>query len=173
MFASNTAPLNIGLDWDGTVTRAPDIFLAFAKMMQARGHKVYIVTMRYRSECADILSHSEWMNTIEKLVTTDRQAKALVMSKMGVKIDIWIDDNPQAVFMRAREIWGSESPEGHLWIDNGTGFNMVDTTTGKVTYQSKEDLIKVVPAKHIDEQPTLNTQGLQPGEPYVPMDVPV
>jgi hydroxymethylpyrimidine pyrophosphatase-like HAD family hydrolase len=40
----------VGLDWDGTVTSAPSLFLSFAETAKEQGHKVYIVTMRYPSE---------------------------------------------------------------------------------------------------------------------------
>lgn len=44
--------MNIALDYDGTFTAAPNVFIELVKNMQTAGHKVYIVTMRYPSECA-------------------------------------------------------------------------------------------------------------------------
>lgn len=43
--------MNIALDYDGTYTADPDMWLRFVEEAQAAGHKVFIVTMRYESEC--------------------------------------------------------------------------------------------------------------------------
>lgn len=42
--------LDMGLDFDGTLTADPVGWGIFVKLMRARGHKVHIVTMRYPSE---------------------------------------------------------------------------------------------------------------------------
>ena len=104
--------LHIGLDYDGTITNAPDVFFAFAKSMKDAGHKVYIVTMRYPSECGDI--PEKWYKITEGIVPTSRQAKDRHMKALGITIHIWVDDNPKAVHMSATEIWGQASPEGAI-----------------------------------------------------------
>ncbi len=101
--------LNIGLDFDGTVTAAPNIFKDFVAAMRAAGHKVYIVTMRYASEEGEI---NYWRRYVDDVIFTGRQAKAPAMEAKGIPIHIWIDDNPQAIHMSATQIWGTQTPEG-------------------------------------------------------------
>ena len=46
----------------------------------------------------------------------NRHAKKRFCEKLGIKIDIWIDDNPQAVHMDARSIWGDSSAQGAVVV---------------------------------------------------------
>lgn len=113
--------MKLGLDWDGTVTRSPNLWLQVVKMFRAAGHKVYIVTMRYPemeyeglkvNECHDI--PQEWLDNVDGLYATGRQAKHEFMLAQGICIDIWIDDNPKAVHQSAVGIWGHSYPPGHV-----------------------------------------------------------
>lgn len=100
---------NFSFDWDGTVTKAPGEFLAFAKALRAAGHKVYIVTMRYPSELGDL---EYWRRHVDGIIATSRMAKKPAAKAAGIYIDIWIDDNPGAIEKSAMELWGNQSPEG-------------------------------------------------------------
>lgn len=102
--------LKIGLDYDGTYTSSPKEFLQFAKSMREAGHKVYVVTMRYPSEAKDI--DPELLANVDGVFATSREAKQPFMTAQGIDIHIWIDDNPTAVHMSAKQIWGTASPEG-------------------------------------------------------------
>lgn len=113
--------MKLGLDWDGTVTRSPKLWLEVVKMFRAAGHQVYIVTMRYPeveyegmkvNECHDI--PQEWLDNVDGLYATGRQAKHEFMLAHGICIDIWIDDNPKAVHQSAIGIWGMSYPPGHV-----------------------------------------------------------
>jgi hypothetical protein len=42
--------MNIGLDWDGTVTTDPVTWAKVAQTLTAAGFQVHIVTMRFQSE---------------------------------------------------------------------------------------------------------------------------
>lgn len=106
--------MKIGLDYDGTITSDPEGFYAFAKMMRARGHEVYIVTMRYPSECTHI--PQEWTTVVNAICPTSRQPKKEHMLSKGIKIDVWIDDEPRAIYQGAEQIWGKASPEGVVVI---------------------------------------------------------
>lgn len=104
--------LTFALDFDGTYTNAPELFTAFCKNARALGYKVYVVTMRYHSECAnipDILKEN-----VDGIYATSRQAKGQFMKDIGIPIHIWIDDNPAAVEKSAAQIWGTASPEGQV-----------------------------------------------------------
>lgn len=101
----------IGLDWDGCSSNDPVGFMSFARMMRSRGHKVYIVTMRYPSELGEIRDYASF---VDGIYPTSRQAKRPHMLSQGIMVDVWIDDNPEAVHMSADKIWGCASPEGSV-----------------------------------------------------------
>jgi hypothetical protein len=82
--------MNLGLDYDGTVTEEPIGFLNFTETMRKLGHKVYIVTMRYESECVEIVKH--WGKFVDGIHATGRQAKSDFMKNLGIDIHVWIDD---------------------------------------------------------------------------------
>lgn len=121
------ARMNFSFDFDGTITSDPDVFMVFAKLLRQRGHKVYIVTMRYPSECAEI--ETNWGPHVDGIFATSRGPKAPFMLARNIPIHIWIDDNPRAIQEHATAIWGSASPEGRVYIedhgDNG-GVRIVD-----------------------------------------------
>ena len=103
--------VTFGLDWDGTVTRAPKEFLDFTAALRAAGHAVYVVTMRYESEAGDIANH---IHLFDGVVFTGRKAKEPACKELGINVDIWIEDTPKAIHHRGREIWGFETPEGFV-----------------------------------------------------------
>lgn len=108
--------MKIGLDYDGTITSDPEGFYAFAKMMRARGHEVYIVTMRYPSECVSI--PTMWSFVVNGIYPTSRQPKKAHMLSRGINIDVWVDDEPRAIYQDASQIWEQASPEGVVVIPN-------------------------------------------------------
>lgn len=75
-------PLNIALDWDGTYTADPELWDAFIKLAQSRGHRVTFVTLR------DAILEPINMNA--PTVYCSRTAKA-----KHFNADIWIDDRPR------------------------------------------------------------------------------
>lgn len=82
--------MNIGLDYDGTITEAPELWAAFYFTAVALGHTVSVVTMRYpEEEVKDFPAH---------VVYTGRKAKKVFCDEHGINIDIWIDDNPHWLF---------------------------------------------------------------------------
>lgn len=114
----------IGLDWDGCSSNDPIGFMTFAQMMRQRGHKVFIVTMRYPSELKEI---SGFRSLVDGIYPTSRQAKRPYMVSQGIMVDVWIDDNPEAVHMSAEQIWGCASPEGAV-IDPQHNASKVNVT---------------------------------------------
>lgn len=104
--------MNLALDYDGTITEEPNAFMQFVKVLRKLGHKVYIVTMRYESECVDIVK--EWGGHVDGIHATSRQAKGDFMKNLGIDINVWVDDNPRAIHESALSIWGWTSPEGHV-----------------------------------------------------------
>lgn len=103
--------MKIGLDWDGTVTVAHDHFLELTKGFMAAGHEVYIVTMRYPSEEGEI---AQWRQHVTDVVFTKRLGKKKFCEELGININIWIDDNPEAICKDGKDIWGFVTPEGFV-----------------------------------------------------------
>jgi len=102
--------MNIALDYDGTYTMDPDLWLPWVYGAITRGHTVYLVTMRYPSECMNL--EPKLIATGLHIYPTSRRAKRPFMEHSGVKIDVWIDDNPRAVEEDADAIWPVSAPEG-------------------------------------------------------------
>lgn len=109
--------VTFGLDYDGTVTSDYHGFIALVELLRNRGHKVYVVTMRYESECRQDKDFMHFTTLVDGYIPTGRQAKRDAVKLSGVNVHIWIDDNPQAVDMSASQIWGTPSPEGTIVIE--------------------------------------------------------
>jgi hypothetical protein len=73
--------MKIALDWDGTCTADPELWIAFASLAKARGHEVTIVTGR---------SPAEKIKTDLPVIYCSRTAK-----RGHFQADVWIDDEPQ------------------------------------------------------------------------------
>ncbi len=103
--------MNFGLDYDGVCTGSGlDLWLEWVKLAKLHGHKVYIVTMRFLSECS-VIPESLTQFT-EGVYPTGRMAKKPHMGALGIKIHVWIDDHPEAIHKNAIEIWGVIASEG-------------------------------------------------------------
>lgn len=105
----------VALDWDGTANQDPEAWASVVITLRNCGHQVYVVTMRYPSECESDPVLQEFLRyTNAKLIPTSRQAKAPAVAGLGIPIDIWVDDNPRAVNESAQAIWGRATPEGQV-----------------------------------------------------------
>lgn len=105
--------MNIALDYDGTYTNDPNLWLRFILDCQAAGHSVWIVTMRYPSECGEDMFDQRIKGLLVPVVATSRTAKKEFCRKLGIVIHVWIDDHPEAVLNDASTIWkGTDAPEG-------------------------------------------------------------
>jgi hypothetical protein len=112
--------MNIALDYDGTFTARPTQWLAFIELMRSVGDTVYIVTMRYESECNGLRGSvdSRLRERLVPFICTARAAKKPFCEKLGIPIDIWIDDHPEAVHNDASTIWENVSVEGSTVTPN-------------------------------------------------------
>lgn len=123
----------IALDWDGVCTDEPKGFATFINTMRSLGHKVYIVTMRYPSECLCDKEMCKWAHGVDGVVATKRKAKRAVTELLGLKVQVWIDDHPKAIDFNAKDIWGTPTPEGDVHtIDHATGKKTVIELTTDV-----------------------------------------
>lgn len=85
---------NISLDYDNTYTADPMLWIQFVRSAQARGHKVYLITMRYEDKPAEADAVKSIADLFDGVVFTNRLAKRKVAHSKGIHIDIWIDDSP-------------------------------------------------------------------------------
>lgn len=92
----------IGMDYDDTYTRDPKSWNAFIMVMQASGHKVYLVTWRTPQECDQGIR--DVSRILDGVHFTSRKAKEKYMYDQGIRIDVWIDDNPYAI-LHTMEGW--------------------------------------------------------------------
>lgn len=99
----------IGLDYDGTFTSDPFLWMEFYWNCIERGHTIFVITMRYESE---IDTMESGLVKVAQIFFTGRKAKRSFMLSKGIKIDVWIDDHPEAVTMDADQIWPMIAPEG-------------------------------------------------------------
>lgn len=90
--------MRIGIDFDETLTKDPVLWSEFIQMSGSRGHDVVCVTARrLTEENAEFLN--EWMseNGIDiPIYFTRLSSKVEYMKKLGMDVDIWIDDDPRS-----------------------------------------------------------------------------
>ncbi len=89
--------MNIALDYDNTYTADPRLWSFFIVKAKALGHKIFIVTLRSEEEDRD--DDTDFLNDYYGVpfVWCNGVAKKQVVEKMGIKIDIWIDDMPDTI----------------------------------------------------------------------------
>lgn len=85
----------IALDYDGTYTADPELWLKFVKDALCKGHSVLCVTMRYPHEGATM---DERLKALIPIHFTSRQAKLAFMMDKQIIPTVWIDDNPGWIF---------------------------------------------------------------------------
>lgn len=88
----------IAIDYDGTYTADPDLWLELIKRAKERGHIVYCITMRWEGERDSM--DKRLLDEVE-VIFTARLAKIAYARKMGIKPDIWVEDNPDWLFADA------------------------------------------------------------------------
>jgi hypothetical protein len=89
--------MNISLDFDDTYTRDPTLWNVFIQDCIVRGHTVYIVTMRTPEQGEEVMKSAGTRVGESRVYFTSMQSKRNYMWKQGIKIDVWIDDMPDAI----------------------------------------------------------------------------
>lgn len=84
----------VALDYDETYTRDPMTWRRVVRTLKDAGHTVHVVTMRHEHEVSSICP---LLRSMVSIIPTGRQAKRPHCEKMGIMIDIWIDDSPHWV----------------------------------------------------------------------------
>lgn len=81
----------IAIDYDGTYTRDPELWLRFVVDAKKNGHTIVLATMRHNTEIDNIC---EKLKKEVRIVCTSRKAKVKALMEMDIIPDIWIDDQP-------------------------------------------------------------------------------
>lgn len=110
-------PTTFALDYDGTITNDPETFKSIVATLRSAGHEVYIVTMRHESEVNQIEDGQpsivdQWSTLVNGIIATGRHGKKQFTDKLGIKIDVWIDDSPRSVLTNCTLTYGHTTPEG-------------------------------------------------------------
>lgn len=83
----------IALDWDGTFTADPVLWISFVAQARRNGHQVHIVTMRHKDERVRLPGDM----VVDAIHYTGRKAKRPFMQARGLTVQIWIDDMPDFI----------------------------------------------------------------------------
>lgn len=103
--------MRIALDFDQTYTLDPQFWNDFIEL--AHDSLVEVILVTYRHEVHD--SHPLIDNLRERIPVyfTDGLAKKPFLEKLGIVVDVWIDDRPLTV--TEDSTWGQDSPELAAW----------------------------------------------------------
>lgn len=85
----------IALDYDNTYTRDKFFWDDFIDNAWRHGHSVYIVTSRGEDTPVDYQYDFNRMQV--EIIYCNYRAKKQVTDNLGVKIDIWVDDDPEYI----------------------------------------------------------------------------
>lgn len=96
-----TDKMVISLDFDETYTRDPKLWNTFIALARMQGHMVYVVTMRYEKEGAEVIKALN--DKVDGIYFTGRKAKQRFMYDIGIAVNVWIDDMPLFVLMDAKK----------------------------------------------------------------------
>lgn len=89
--------LLIAIDFDDTLTRDAELWSHFISFARLSGHRIVCVTARRQTEDNEA-TIAEWMEShgIDlQVYFAALGSKTEFMEKRGIKVDIWIDDDPR------------------------------------------------------------------------------
>ena len=85
----------IALDYDGTYTTDPGLWHSFIAASRARGHRIFVVTMRFPSEGREL--EQRLGQHVDRIIFTAREAKRRHVQRLGHDVDVWIDNHPEYI----------------------------------------------------------------------------
>jgi hypothetical protein len=91
-FWTISRPMLIALDYDGTYTVDPGLWHSFIVASRARGHRIFVVTMRFPSEGLEL--EQRLGQHVDRIIFTAREAKRRHVERLGHDVDVWIDNQP-------------------------------------------------------------------------------
>jgi len=93
--------MNIAIDFDETLTRDAELWCAFVRAARKLDHRILCVTSRPQTE-DDVDTVDEWFAKAGFTLPVyfcSHESKVAYMASLGIKIDIWIDDDPKRCAM--------------------------------------------------------------------------
>lgn len=100
---TGTRVLVIGIDFDGTISAAPELFRLFITSAVSHGHTVVVVTSRRGGE-RDLAHMRSVMPDLPAVVFAAGDWKRWAAVRAGYRVDVWIDDLPEYI--------GPQAPAG-------------------------------------------------------------
>ena len=100
----------IAFDFDHTITTDFRLFKNMMLTFRHSGFRVIVVTYRHKSEYDDRL---EELAGDFKIFFTGRVAKRKYMKEQGVKVGIWVDDQPETILYSLRPDGFFDTTEPH------------------------------------------------------------
>lgn len=88
--------MNISLDYDETFTEDPILWKKFVEMAHSRGHTVFCVSARNNTD-ENYAEINHATNGKVQIILTSHKQKKDYCNKLGINIDVWIDDCPTAI----------------------------------------------------------------------------
>lgn len=88
-------PKVVALDYDETISDSESTWLAVMLLLEKQGYHVIVCTWRTPTTYPEDLKFL--VDKGFKVYYTSGQAKQTYMAKQGIKVDIWVDDNPFAI----------------------------------------------------------------------------
>lgn len=85
------------IDFDGTFSADPPLWRSFAARAIQRGHAVYVVTCRRKTDdnlrdIQEVTGLEHWRHKFTAL-----EAKKAWCEKNGLAVSVWVDDEPQYI----------------------------------------------------------------------------
>ena len=90
----------VSLDYDETWTRDPEAWRRVADILKHAGHTVVGMTMRYPHEMFDV--DPRYLEACDEVHSTGREAKKEYADRNELRINVWIDDQPNFILFSAR-----------------------------------------------------------------------
>lgn len=86
--------MRIALDYDGTFTNDPELWVLFAHLAKTRGHTVFILTRRWKEKHPGNFNRPVPEEGMFKVIYCEDKDKIPVMREQGETADVFIDDRP-------------------------------------------------------------------------------
>lgn len=92
-------PQTFAIDYDETFTASPELWATFIREARNLRHKVYCVTCRVETEdSVDEMNEAfSRLGCQMPIIFTSHAPKKYAMDQRGIKIDVWIDDDPKTI----------------------------------------------------------------------------
>lgn len=89
----------IAIDFDDTLTKDSELWREFIRICRIGHHKIICVTCR-RNTAGNQDVIERWMKSQDcniPVYFSNLNSKLELMNKLGIKVDIWIDDDPRCI----------------------------------------------------------------------------